>query len=86
MIDMSEIMNALSDKIKQRVNQKAQELVQNVVYDGMVEHVNLSQISYTIEKDSDSGYTIKLNLARLSEEEKELTNTIYYKNGLQRTR
>ena len=83
MIDTAKILNAVSSQVEDKIEEKAKELVRSIVYDAMVEKVNLSELEYSIDK-SEGGYEIHLNLNRLNEEAKELTKTIYYKNGRSR--
>ncbi len=83
-INLSNIMDAVKNKVQEKVTAMAKEIETFMKYDAMVEGIDTSEIEVSVNQTSETEYSISLHLEKLNDYYKQLVRDIYFKNALSR--
>ncbi len=84
MVDAGSLEDKMMQMIRQKVSEQAEEIDALIKYDAMVEGIDLSEISVTVEETSNSEFQISFDLGDLNDWYKHLARDIYFQNALKR--
>lgn len=78
------IMDTINKRAAEQVTRMANNIKQHLIYDAMVENIDISKINMSLNKDSNNQYTISFDMSELNDYYKQLVRDVYYNNALKR--